>query len=163
MLQYILSRVTHLHISDWIPWLKLEQHKYIHVWNTARQLSTDSIPPFPPPMPSLSQPVHQTRKSGHYKGSFNEASNSMCIVEPPSFISTHEDFDESSVCCQQELPVSEGGFLHQLPSKGSSMPSANPTWTIGQPTSHICQVTAWICQSICHIRHTTSWIDQATT
>ena len=25
MLQYILSGITHLHVSDWIPWLRLDQ------------------------------------------------------------------------------------------------------------------------------------------
>ena len=34
-------------------------------------------------MPSLTQLAHQMRRSGHPKGSFDEASNSMCIVEPP--------------------------------------------------------------------------------
>ena len=81
--------------------------------DSREQLSTDSIPPLPPPMPSLSQLVHQMRKSGHCKGSFDEASNSMCIVELPLSTSTHEGFDESSVHMTgvtSSTPVSEGGF-----------------------------------------------------
>ena len=79
--------------------------------DSREQLSTDSIPPLPPPMPSLSQLVHQIRMSGHPKASFDEASNS--IVEPPSFMPTHEDFDESSIYMTgvtSSTPVSEGGF-----------------------------------------------------
>ena len=88
----------------------------IHVWNTG-QLSTDtdSIPALPPPMPSLSQLVHQMRRSGHPKRTFDQALNS--IVEPPSFEPTHEDFDESSVYMMgvtSSTPISEGGFYANL-------------------------------------------------
>ena len=145
LVQYILSIIIHLSVSDWIPWLKLEHHKA--KWETTtslqsdseveqpygkkqrgplplasmsktqhdskEQLSIDSISPPPPPMLSLSQLVHKMRKWGHSKGSFGEASNSMCIVKPPAFISTHKDFDELSVhvtAVTSSTSVSEGEF-----------------------------------------------------
>ena len=97
MLQYILSGITHFSGSPGSSLNNTNISMSGTQHDTRQLLSTDSIPPFPPPMLSLSELVCQMRKSGHSKGCFNEASNSMCIVEPPSFTSTHEDFDESSV------------------------------------------------------------------